>query len=107
MASHAEHANREVLLSPEQVARLCGLSRRAVYRAVARGDLAAARLCNRLRIRPADLDRWISESVERPPWPSCGGSLTRPRRCAVACAPCSTTLASTDLGVREHRADRA
>src|SRR2546423_11272011 len=66
MASHAEHANREVLLSPEQVARLCGLSRRAVYRAVARGDLVAARLCNRLRIRPADLDRWISESVERP-----------------------------------------
>ena len=54
------------LLSPEQVARICGLSRRAVYRAIARGELAAARLCNRLRIRPDDLDRWISESVERP-----------------------------------------
>src|SRR4051794_22850369 len=52
------------LLSPEQVARICGLSRRAVYRAIARGDLAAARLCNRLRVRPEDLDRWISGSVE-------------------------------------------
>ena len=36
-----------------------------MYRAIARGDLAAARLCNRLRIRPEDLDRWISQSVER------------------------------------------
>ena len=52
------------LLSPEQVARICGLSRRAVYRAIARGDLPAARLCNRLRVRPEDLDRWIRGSVE-------------------------------------------
>lgn len=59
-------ASNPELLSPEQVARIGGLSRRAVYRAIARGDLAAARLCNRLRVRPADLDRWVSESVMRP-----------------------------------------
>jgi len=47
------------LLSPEDVARVCGLSRRAVYRAIARGELRAARLCNRLRVRPGDLERWI------------------------------------------------
>ena len=45
------------LLSPEEVARTCGLSRRAVYRAIARGELRAARLCNRLRVRPDELDR--------------------------------------------------
>jgi excisionase family DNA binding protein len=49
----------ERLLSPEDVARVCGLSRRAVYRAIARGELRAVRLCHRLRIRPAELERWI------------------------------------------------
>jgi|GEM_PF-2768451 len=48
------------LLSPEDVARLCRLSRRAVYRAIARGELRAARLCNRLRISPGDLEGWIA-----------------------------------------------
>jgi excisionase family DNA binding protein len=59
-------ASKPELLAPEQVARTCGLSRRAVYRAIARGELVAARLCNRLRIRPDDLDRWISEGIPRP-----------------------------------------
>jgi excisionase family DNA binding protein len=49
------------LLSPEDVALACGLSRRAVYRAIARGELPAARLCHRLRVRPAELERWIAE----------------------------------------------
>ncbi|MGH3040984.1 MAG: helix-turn-helix domain-containing protein [Gaiellaceae bacterium] len=51
----------EGLLSSEEVARACGLSRRAVYRAIARGELPAARLCHRLRVRPADLELWIAE----------------------------------------------
>lgn len=49
------------LLSPEDVAGVCGLSRRAVYRAISRGELPAARLCHRLRIRAEDLDRWIAD----------------------------------------------
>ena len=51
------------LLSPEEVARACGLSRRAVYRAIARGELRAARLCNRLRVQPDELERWIGEQT--------------------------------------------
>lgn len=51
----------ERLLSPDQVARVCGLSRRAVYRAISRGDLRAARLCNRLRVAPAEVERWVGE----------------------------------------------
>jgi len=54
------------LLSPEEVARACGLSRRAVYRAIARGELQAARLCNRLRVRPDELERWIGERTVAP-----------------------------------------
>lgn len=57
------------LLSPEDVARQCGLSRRAVYRAIERGELRASRLCSRLRIRPEDVDAWIAanavETAER------------------------------------------
>jgi excisionase family DNA binding protein len=53
----------ERLLSPEDIARVCGLSRRAVYRAIARGELRAVRLCHRLRIRPAELERWIGGQV--------------------------------------------
>jgi excisionase family DNA binding protein len=54
------------LLSPEEVARACGLSRRAVYRAIARGELRAARLCNRLRVQPAEVERWIGEQTVAP-----------------------------------------
>lgn len=54
-----DHIEIERLLSPEDVARVCGLSRRAVYRAIARGELRAARLCHRLRIHPVELERWI------------------------------------------------
>jgi excisionase family DNA binding protein len=74
--------NLERLLSPKEVARVCGLSRRAVYGAIARGELPAARLCNRLRVRPAELERWIGDRTiaqERP----------RPRRSSPAGASAS------------------
>jgi excisionase family DNA binding protein len=63
MASHIEHPDGAALLSPEQVARLCGLSRRAVYDAIKRGELQAFRLCSRLRISTEDLAAWLSESA--------------------------------------------
>jgi excisionase family DNA binding protein len=54
--------NFEALLSLEDVARLCRLSVKAVYRAIQRQELPAAKLCNRLRIQPGDLDAWIEQS---------------------------------------------
>jgi excisionase family DNA binding protein len=53
----------EHLLSPEEVARRCGLSRKAVYRAIERGELKASRLCSRLRLRVEDVDSWIEGNV--------------------------------------------
>ena len=47
------------LLSPEDVAASCGLSRKAVYRAIERGELRAFRLCSRLRICAEDLEAWL------------------------------------------------
>jgi excisionase family DNA binding protein len=52
-------SNGSIFLSPEQVATACGLSRRAVYRAIDRGELTAFRLCSRLRIRPNDVEAWV------------------------------------------------
>lgn len=66
----ASDNNFERLLSPEEVARACGLSRRAVYRAIARGELRAARLCHRLRVQPAELERWIGEQTLTPAPPA-------------------------------------
>jgi excisionase family DNA binding protein len=54
------------LLSPEDVARRFGLSRKAVYRAVARGELRAARIRSRLRIDPGDLEVWFRANLVEP-----------------------------------------
>jgi excisionase family DNA binding protein len=47
------------LLSPKEVATRCGLKRRAIYKAIERGELPAYKLCERLRIDPADFDIWL------------------------------------------------
>jgi excisionase family DNA binding protein len=54
------------LLAPDEVASICGLSRKAVYRAIERGELRASRLCSRLRITREDVDRWIEASLVAP-----------------------------------------
>jgi excisionase family DNA binding protein len=64
----------EALLSPEEVASACRLSRRAIYRAIKRGELPATRLCHRLRVHPADLERWISDRTV--PTPANGGRIS-------------------------------
>ncbi len=63
MAPSGNQANRDTLLSPAQVAEICGLSRRAVYDAIRRGELRAFRLCARLRISGDDLADWLRRSA--------------------------------------------
>ena len=50
-------------LSPIDVAHRVGLSRRAVYDAIRRGELPAMRLCGRLLISPDALDAWLAASA--------------------------------------------
>ena len=57
------------LLRVSEAAELAGLSTRAIYRAIERGELRAARLCSRLRIPRAAFDEWIECSTVRPPGP--------------------------------------
>ena len=57
------------MLSPAEVARLAGLSRAAVYRAIERGELKASRLCGRLRVEPGDFEDWKRQGLVRPTAP--------------------------------------
>lgn len=74
----------EPLLTPEAVARRCGLSRRAVYDAIHRGELPAMRLCNRLRVRGEDLDAWLASSLVQPEPASSVTELRRPSHTPAA-----------------------
>ncbi len=58
-----------MFLRPSEAAALAGLSTRAIYRAVQRGDLRAVRLCSRLRIPHDGFEEWIERSAVRPERP--------------------------------------
>jgi excisionase family DNA binding protein len=58
-----------MFLRPAEAAALAGLSTRAIYRAIDRGELRAVRLCSRLRIPRDAFEAWIESCavrVERP-----------------------------------------
>jgi excisionase family DNA binding protein len=65
----------EHLLSPDEVASLCGYSRKAIYGAIERGELRATKRCSRWRISVDDLRIWLEEGVPAPASPG-----TTPRR---------------------------
>ena len=63
------------LLTPSEVARLCGYSRKAIYAAIERGELRATKRCSRWRISEDDLKAWLDEGV--PSAPSCPAPTQR------------------------------
>ena len=72
----------EALLSPDEVARLCGYSRKAIYGAIERGELRATKRCSRWRISVHDLRVWLEEGVPAP-----ASREAVPRRRALPPAP--------------------
>jgi excisionase family DNA binding protein len=56
----------EPLLSPDEVASLCGYSRKAIYGAIERGELRATKRGSRWRISADDLRAWLEEGVPAP-----------------------------------------
>lgn len=50
------------LLCPREIAEQTNLSYHAVLRAIHRGELRASRLCQRIRVRPADVLAWIEQN---------------------------------------------
>jgi excisionase family DNA binding protein len=72
--------------SPAEVAAACGLSRKAIYRAIEIGELRAAKVCSgrRLLITVEELRAWIDRTVERAaPAPSRRVDDPAPRRAAA------------------------
>jgi excisionase family DNA binding protein len=63
------------MLAVEEVASLCGLSRKAIYRAIERGELRATKRCSRWRIWREDLVAWLEDGINEPATPA-----TEPRR---------------------------
>lgn len=63
------------LLAVEEVASLCGLSRKAIYRAIERGELRATKRCSRWRVWRDDLRTWLEDGVNEP-----AGEVAPPRR---------------------------
>jgi len=59
---------RERLLTVGDVAEMCQVHRKTVTRAIQSGRLRAARLGARgaYRLRPADVDQWLANSVVEP-----------------------------------------
>jgi excisionase family DNA binding protein len=64
------------LLTPDEVASVCGYSRKAIYRAIERGELRATKRCSRWRISAEDLVRWLEEGMLEVD----NGSVTAPKR---------------------------
>jgi excisionase family DNA binding protein len=84
MAVSIDASETEALLSPAQVAQICGLSRRAVYDAIGRGELKAFRLCARLRISTEQLADWLRRSAVAESAPPAAPEDARPTPATVA-----------------------
>jgi excisionase family DNA binding protein len=54
-----------IFLRPREAAALAGLSTRAIYGAINRGELRAVRLCSRLRIPRDAFEAWVASSTVR------------------------------------------
>ena len=54
-----EGTDQDTFLTPDQAALAKGVSRTAIYSAIAEGRLPSQRILNRLAIRKTDLESWI------------------------------------------------
>lgn len=66
-------ASTAPLLTVNEVAHLLGVSRDTVYGLIRAGDLRPARVSERWRFRPADVDRYIDRNSDNPSDDPTGG----------------------------------
>ena len=56
---------QQQLLKSNEVARILHVSRSLAYRLMKRGDIQAVHVGNAVRVRPEDLERYISDNATR------------------------------------------
>jgi excisionase family DNA binding protein len=78
------HDSGTVWLSPEQVAERLHLSRKAIYGAIRRGELAAFKVCGRWMIPEQNVEPWITGSSEPSFAPVQGRTPRPPERGSLA-----------------------
>jgi excisionase family DNA binding protein len=61
--SESNPINLEVLLRGEDVARILNISRGLAYQLIQRGEIPAVRIGRAVRVRPADLDAFITRNL--------------------------------------------
>jgi excisionase family DNA binding protein len=83
---------------PAELAELVGLSTKAIYRAIDRGELEAARVANgsRLLIPSAAADRWLAADTDEPGVPRPAARVRRGR-------PLTTALATMEDAPRNGK----
>lgn len=67
-----QRCDQERLMTATEVARLLTISRRTVYRLVARGSLLAVRLGRVLRIKRSELDGLLANNLKKIREGNCG-----------------------------------
>lgn len=84
------------MLAPTDIAAVCGLSRRAVYDAIRRGELPAMRLCGRLRIRREDFEAWLAAARVAPIASSAAPMVAQPSRRPATAGSFRAVMAQRD-----------
>lgn len=82
MSVAEQKAARERMLTPVEVAELLGLSVKAVRGLIARGELGAHRIANKIRVDPADFEAFLEAtrlSVPSPTAPARPGERRQAR----------------------------
>jgi hypothetical protein len=57
-------------LTVSVIAERCSLSEKSIRGAIGRGELAAYKICGRLRVDPADFDAWVCATRIEPRGPT-------------------------------------
>jgi excisionase family DNA binding protein len=91
---------RRLAYRPAELAAMVGLSRKAIYRAIERGELRAAKVSNgsRLLIPVSEAEEWLDRSlVEIEPSPSLPSPSRRPRRRSGGLRPLGDAIRELEL----------
>lgn len=93
-AGNGQERNDRIAYRPAELAARVGLSAKAIYRAIERGELRAARVArgSRLLIPVGAAEAWLEQNMVKPS----AGPVPQPRRRSRSARPLAAALAEAD-----------